>query len=250
MTQVLSEPEDLLSGIRRGDPKAEHLLVSRYWNHLKFVLERQNTDPQLVLDLCQETFIIVIEKARNNQIQSNQTLGAYIRSVGINLLIESKRKEKRRATYTTDTFDYLPDAHSSVEEKISKQQLVEMVFAVIDEFTIARDRDILKWTYLEHRSKADICQCLDISSAHYDRVTFRAKQRLKADLESKLGINLTKHTLSDYILAVFICLFSQANLTNLDNFYLALGDSDNAYHCMPENDVSSFNVSPGHKGEV
>jgi RNA polymerase sigma-70 factor (ECF subfamily) len=41
-----------------------------------------------------------------------------------------------------------------------------------------RDRELLRRHYLEEADKQATCQVLGLDSAHYDRVLFRARQRL------------------------------------------------------------------------
>lgn len=247
MTQALVERGDLLDSIQQGDRQAEKRLVSQYWNRLKFILERQNIDSQQVLDLCQDTFVVVIQKARNNEINSESSLGAFIRSVGTNLLIESKRKYKRQATFDCDEFDYIPDTHTSPERAYSRQQLTELVLIAIEQFDISRDRDILKWTYVEHLSKSEICTKLNISPAHFDRVIFRAKQRLKEELARKLNIDLKSHTLSDYLLCIFMCLILQSNHSRIENFVASVRGFANPSHYKTINSAHGLSSLPERK---
>jgi len=50
---------------------------------------------------------------------------------------------------------------------------------MLSELSTDRDRQLLQLYYLEEREKAEICQQLALSPAHFDRVLYRAKQRFR-----------------------------------------------------------------------
>lgn len=178
----------LIQRIETGDKSAETELVEKYWKSLFFILKKRCNDESLASDIAQDTFIVVINKARNKEISNPESIASFIRNTGVNMLIGHFRKENRRATDTFGevTFD-VPDHKSNVSKAVETGQALEMVQQIISEMKVERDRDILFSYYGNHEEKASICQRLDLTPAHFDRVLFRAKNRLKQLIEFKLG---------------------------------------------------------------
>jgi RNA polymerase sigma-70 factor (ECF subfamily) len=58
---------------------------------------------------------------------------------------------------------------------------------VLEALPVTRDREIVKRFYLDEEDKERICGELGLSPVHFDRVIFRARQRMRAMLES-MGI--------------------------------------------------------------
>ena len=53
---------------------------------------------------------------------------------------------------------------------------------------VVRDREILRRYYLSDDDKQRICQDLQLTSAHFDRVLFRAKQRMRELIDQQPGL--------------------------------------------------------------
>ncbi|WP_102794520.1 RNA polymerase sigma factor [Bowmanella denitrificans] len=184
-----SDPCDfasLLERIADGDRAAEQELVHRFWRGLQFILHRQTQDPELVADICQDTFVIVLEKARRAEIDNPLGLAAFIHQVGRNLLSGYFRKEKRRATDSADWLFTVPDPGMEVYQQVYADKVVGWVSAMMDSLPTERDRDILRSYFLHQQSKADICARLSLEADHFDRILSRARQRLKQVILHKL----------------------------------------------------------------
>jgi RNA polymerase sigma-70 factor (ECF subfamily) len=177
----------LLSEIALGNQTAESELISRFWRGLVFVLNRQCKDHCLAEDLAQDALIIVIQKARAGQIQSARGLSSFVRQTGINLLVNQKRKETRHKTDTNDCIDHLfPSDSSSSLQQIENEQVKKIVIDVIQELGQQRDRDIIIQTFVHDQPKDVVCENLDLSKDHFDKVLFRARERLKQKLMHNL----------------------------------------------------------------
>ena len=73
--------------IGSGDRRAEQELVERYGRALLYLLKRRTHDPELALDVRQDTFRIAIEKLRAGEIQEPGRVAAYLRGIALNLVI-------------------------------------------------------------------------------------------------------------------------------------------------------------------
>ncbi len=176
---------ELVRRIGQGDRRAEAELVRRYQRGLIYLVQRRTRDPQLALDLAQDTFRIAIEKLRRGPIEQVDRVGAYLRGTALNLATAHGRKDARRATTTdSDAVDAAADSTAGPFDNVSREQVQRIVRKLLDELPVQRDREILIRTYLDDHDKSSICEALGVDSAHYNRVLFRAKQRFRELLTS------------------------------------------------------------------
>jgi RNA polymerase sigma-70 factor (ECF subfamily) len=170
----------LVGDIRAGDRRAEQAMAERYGRGLLYLLRRQCGDPDLALDLRQDTLRIAIEKLRAEALTDPTKLSAFLRAIAMNILTAHRRKDTRRATYTnSDTIDVTADDRRGPYDNVSSQQVQAAVRSLLEELKTPRDREILRRVYLEEDDKDDICADFGIDSAHFSRVLFRAKQRFR-----------------------------------------------------------------------
>lgn len=178
----------LLDEIANGNLLAESALVNKYGKSLSFILSRRSDDPQLVADVVQDTFVVVISKARNQEINIPEALAAFVRQTGVNIMLAHFRKEKRRATDTFgDVAIDIEDTQSDVSKLVESKESVEIVQQVLNEMKVERDRDIIVSYFAKEEPKKEICERLGLTPAHFDRVLFRARSRLKELIKAKLG---------------------------------------------------------------
>jgi len=187
-SQKVTTTNELVNRILAGDSTAEEELVHKHWKGLFFILNRRSNDPQLAADLAQDAFIVVIEKARAGKIEKPEALSAFIRQTGINLMLAHYRKQKRRATDGFSATDIeFPDTKTNISQKVELRDSIEFVRQVIEEMPQERDKDILVSFYLKEETKLDICARLELTASHFDRVLFRARNRLKQIIGLRLG---------------------------------------------------------------
>ena len=171
---------DFVKRIGQGDRRAEEELVRRYQRGLVYLLKRRTRDPQLALDLTQETLRIAIEKLRQSPIEQVERVAAFLRGTALNLASADGRKHTRRGTTAdSDAVDAAADDAAGPFDNVSSEQTQRLVRKLLDELPVPRDREILVKTYLEDQDKSAICEALGVDSAHYNRVLFRAKQRFR-----------------------------------------------------------------------
>ena len=177
--QVDPPAPGVVERIEHGDRGAEAELVSRYARGVRLILLKRTGDPQVANDLCQDTFMVVIRKLRAHELRDASRLAAFINQVAVNVSIEHFRKE-RRFVRSPDGIIGLEAAHT---DKYGKQVDFEAASAqlngVLRELAIDRDREILRRYYLSDDDKDVICRDLDLSPTHFDRVLYRAKQRMR-----------------------------------------------------------------------
>jgi RNA polymerase sigma factor (sigma-70 family) len=179
---------DLARQIGRGVRSAEETLVKRYGPGLLYLLKRRTADHELALDVRQDALRVVIEKLRAGGIEQPERLAAYLRGVGLNLLVAHRRKDVRRATTVdTEALETIADERAGPFDRLSNDQIKTTVRQLLEELPTQRDRDILTRVYLLEQDKEAICKALDVDSLHFNRVLFRAKQRFRELLERADG---------------------------------------------------------------
>lgn len=227
--------------IASGDRTAEKELVDTYYRGLFFILSRQTKNTPLAEDLVQDTFIIVIQKARRNEIKNPEKIKAFIRQTGINLLIDSTRKEKRRATYTDEDIDvHAPANEAGISKLLHSSKLLSVTTQLIGELKTSRDKDILRYYFIYDKQKSEICQALDLTPEHFDKVLFRARHRLKQLIQHKLNqVSDKQGHPSNSSLLTFVALLSfyfsnhPVNSTSII-FSTKVRESVNSYHLSNE----------------
>ncbi len=169
-----------------GDTAAEQALVERYSRPLLFMLKRRCRDPELANDLHQDVFRIVIERLRSRGIKDPARLSGFIQSTGRNLLIGVIRRRQRRQTYADSDSVGLAADESQATQYADRDadETAQHLRVLLDELNSDRDRAILTRFYLLQEDKRSICDGLELSDLHFNRVLYRAKKRFRELLES------------------------------------------------------------------
>ena len=170
---------DLVSRIMAGDAIAESELVEQYSTGIRLMLLKRTGNQQLSNDICQEVLIVTLKKLRVGGLHKPESLPAFIRKTAIYLSIDHYRKEKRYI-HLGDGIISLQAPHYDKKANIIDHQLAgTLLDELLDQLSVKRDREILRRFYLLEEGKASICRELDLSPTHFDRVLYRAKQRMR-----------------------------------------------------------------------
>lgn len=177
--QIELQVMGVVERIERGDRAAEAELVARYARGVRLILLKRTGDTQVASDLCQETFFVVIRKLRARELRDPLKLAAFVNQVAVNLSIEHFRKESRFVR-SPDGIIGLEAPHTDkYGEQVDFEAASAQLQGVLRQLAIDRDREILRRYYLSDDDKAVICRDLDLSPTHFDRVLYRAKQRMR-----------------------------------------------------------------------
>ncbi|MBE9549964.1 MAG: sigma-70 family RNA polymerase sigma factor [Proteobacteria bacterium] len=180
--------ESVLKAIAAGEPAAETALVHQYSRGLLLMLTQRCGDVELAADMHQDTFMVVLTRLRKQALDNPQQIKAFIHSTAVNLFINHYRKEKRRNTWgDDDAVGAAADPAPDQVRRLEKKDTAKLVHAVIKELPGERDRKILWLYFIDEIEKPAICTQLDLSTEHFDRVLYRAKQRLRQKLELQVG---------------------------------------------------------------
>jgi RNA polymerase sigma-70 factor (ECF subfamily) len=181
-----STPEDLAARILAGDALAEGELVRKYQRGVLLILNRATGDPELARDLCQDTFVIVLNRLRARPLEDPSRLAAFIAQTARNLAIAEKRREVRRRTEPDSmAVDLAADDAPSRETLSELESSAIAVRRLLAEMKSPRDRMAIVRFYLDEQSKESICADLGVTELQFNVILFRARERFRQLLEDR-----------------------------------------------------------------
>lgn len=183
-----------------GDDGISDEFVRRHYAGLQSLLRRRIKNPAVAADLLNEAVATAISHSRIGRVEQPERMAGYVYRVALNLYRNYRREFDNRADLRAggDDIHRIPDT-GAAEEPIDTG-LLQQVRTLISELPTARDREIVKRFYLDEEEKESICRALDLPPLHFDRVIFRARQRLRSLLEAKGFVK------SDFFSMLLVCL--------------------------------------------
>jgi len=176
-----TSPREVAVRIQAGEQKAEVELVERYSRGVSIIVARIvgriARDSSLIDDLCQETFRLVLEKVRRGELREPEKLSGFVCGVARNLAIEQVRQPRRMEPLEADL--PLPDPKQGPLDELLVQEQIKAVRQVLQEMKEPRDREILRRFYLMEEEKESLCAVFAITSLHFNRVLYRARERFR-----------------------------------------------------------------------
>lgn len=188
MSVTAEQASELVGRIEIGDGIAESELIERYMYSIKLILLSRTGSVQLANDLCQDTFIVTLRKLRAGELRKPKSLSAFIRQTAVNICIDHFRKEKRYIQQDNGTISLHQSHRDNKSKGIDSQTTRAVLETALDQLVMSRDREILRRFYLADEDKTRICSALELSATHFDRVLYRAKQRMRELINQQKGL--------------------------------------------------------------
>ena len=171
----------LVSRVKSSEPAAEAEMVERYSRGLRYLLRRKIRNTQLAEDLLQETWAIALVKIREKGLDNPGRLAGYLAGIANNLAIgEQRRVHRQRTAVNSEIVALIPDESESPFRQAARAEICKQVQEILGDLKKERDREILQRFYVREEDKASICQRLGVDSVHFNRVLYRARQRMKS----------------------------------------------------------------------
>jgi RNA polymerase sigma-70 factor (ECF subfamily) len=155
-------------------------LIEREYSGLRALLRMRTRDPQLAEDLLNDAIVITLEHSADGRITNPDAIGGYVFQVALNLLRNHRRKFADRIDKRAELDDSI--AGLSATEQFEWAGLAR---ELINALPVPRDREILTRFYLNEEDKEAICRDVGISPLHFDKVHFRARERLRSLAEER-----------------------------------------------------------------
>lgn len=177
---------ELAAKIASGDNAVSNEFVQINYKWLLFIIRRKFAQSNNHEDIVQDTFMLVLNKLQQGKVNNHKAIMGFLRTTAINIGFEYLRKDKKfTSAIDQDYLDVIEDAKEDILSTIIWDDKVKYVKQVMDELKKQRDKDILIKFYFKDQNKPSICDELALSTEHFDRVLYRAKQRLKQLIDKK-----------------------------------------------------------------
>jgi RNA polymerase sigma-70 factor, ECF subfamily len=169
-----------------SDPVTQLSAVYRDYPGLRALILRRVHDPEVAADILQDAAVTTLEKLRSGEIAHPENLGGYLYRVAINHLRNRRRKDHTSQS-SAEGLEELRDEHQDDPEwqHVGRPQWAAAARRMLDEMPATRDRELLVRFYLNDEAKDTLCQELQLTSEHFNRVIFRARNRFRELLEQR-----------------------------------------------------------------
>lgn len=189
---------ELTRRIQAGSRRAETEFAETYSRALLLMLHNRTQNPDIAKDCCQQALLITLIKLRAGEIAKPESLLSFLRNTATNVAKAHFRKERRYTPLNGELFATPVGTSNDAEQKIDCETIRQMLNDILDLLTVERDKEILRRFYLRDENKSNIRRDMDISKAHFDRVIYRARGRLRQLLDSHEDVKtLLSQSLSD-----------------------------------------------------
>jgi RNA polymerase sigma-70 factor, ECF subfamily len=176
---------------------AEQLIRQQYPALLMLFRQKVGNDP-LADDLINQAVTTALEHLRAGRVSQPSLIGGYIFRVAMNHLRNHRRKASERLDQRASPED-IDGLKAESDAEDTESRILRQVRRVVEDLPTPRDREIVKRFYLDEQEKEHICSDLGLAPLHFDKVIFRARRRMKEQLEAR-GFKK-----SDFF-GVFLCL--------------------------------------------
>ncbi|MFN7994078.1 MAG: sigma-70 family RNA polymerase sigma factor [Bryobacteraceae bacterium] len=161
-----------------GDSVTEEHFASYFGELLFLKLRSRLRSRQLIEDIRQETLLRVLQILRKkNGVEHPERFGAFVNSVGNNVMMEYCRFESRHDPMDDHQAEPV-DSAVNLDGPLIHSDVQRIVRRVMDELS-EKDRILLREVYLEELDKAEICRKHKVDSDYLRVLLHRAKSRFR-----------------------------------------------------------------------
>ena len=172
-----------LSSSFEGRGQVERLLRENYPG-LRLLILKSTHNESFAADLLNDAVAVALEHLQAGRISQPQQIAGYVYQVSMNLLRNHRRKMDERAEARADP-EVLDRIAGEQVDSLGEAAIAKQVRELIQSLSTYRDRDLVQRVYLDEEEKDALCRDLKLSPLHFDKVIFRARQRMKAILQKR-----------------------------------------------------------------
>jgi len=159
--------------------------LERQYPGLLSLIKAKTRDEQLARDILNQALVTALEHLAANRLSDSSQIAAYVYQVAMNHLRNHWRKMDERGDRRADFSAVDEIAEDERESDFDQARLVATARSLLSSLPTARDREIIMRFYLHEEDKATICRSLSLAPLQFDKVLFRARQRLRMLMEQK-----------------------------------------------------------------
>jgi len=159
-------------------------LIGQQYPALLLLFRRKVGNDQLADDMINQAVATALEHLHAGRVAQPSLIAGYIFRVAMNHLRNHRRKSDERPAHR-DSLDVIEDLEGNIDDDDAEPLIRRQVRRIVEELSTARDREIVKRFYLDEQGKEDICKDLGLVPLQFDKVIFRARQRMRELFEAK-----------------------------------------------------------------
>lgn len=162
-------------------------LIEQHYPGLLLLMRRKIRDEQLAADVLNDAIVTALEHVSTGRVSEPALIAGYVFQVAMNHARNHRRKFSERADLRADAaaMENVADQHDSPAPRLDTAFAASRIREIITGLPTPRDREVVTRFYLDEDEKDAICRDLKLSALHFDKVIFRARQRMKALLEAR-----------------------------------------------------------------
>ena len=174
-------PLVIVANIRRGDRPMEAVFFQRYYAGVKRHLARYIHNTSHAEDIAHDALLTVLLRLRNKSIEQPQFLDRFVYQTAK----FSYYSWLRRPANQPGLFEPLAEHQDPMdtEQQFLRAEQRRLLLVLIGTLRVERDREILRRAYIHDETKLATCEALALTTSHFDRIIFRARERLRHRLE-------------------------------------------------------------------
>ncbi len=174
-------PLAIVAKIRRGDRPMEAVFFQRYYAGVKRHLARYIHNTSHAEDIAHDALLTVLLRLRNKSIEQPQFLDRFVYQTAK----FSYYSWLRRPANQPGLFEPLAEHQDPMdtEQQSLRAEQRRLLLVLIGTLRVERDREILRRAYIHDETKLATCEALALTTSHFDRIIFRARERLRHRLE-------------------------------------------------------------------
>ncbi len=183
--ELYSFDDKYMERLQGKDPATEDHFYDYFGTLLRITLRSRKLPADAIKEIQQETFSRVLEAVHKGEVRQPECLGAFVNSVGKNVLLEYYRKLTREQHADLDAADG-PDGNADLEAQTIAEENSQRVRATLDQLP-RRHRAVLRAVLLD-RDKDEVCRELGITREYLRVLMHRAAESFR-DLYPEKGSN-------------------------------------------------------------
>lgn len=174
----MNEDEKLIKQLRRGSSQAYEEVYRRYYRMAVSIVNKLGGNPEDVQDAFQEALFVLVKKVREPDFQLTGKLSTYLYALIRNLYLKRNRKHKKEIPVEQEKLPYLEKIQEAGMSKKEEEALVRIVIEKLEQ--LEDDcRDLLKYSFFQQLSHAEIAELMDYSPKFVRVKKFRCLEYLR-----------------------------------------------------------------------
>jgi RNA polymerase sigma-70 factor (ECF subfamily) len=168
---------DYIERLTDGDRAIEEDFTSYFEGLLRVKLRRRGCSSHDVQDVCQETFLRVLQTLRKKGIEHPERIGAFVNSVCNNVMLELWRSHTKHPGVDSKESD-APDTTLDMEGVLINEERKRFVYVVLQEMPELEAR-VLRMIFVDDMDRDEICKQLNLRRDYLRVILHRARTRFK-----------------------------------------------------------------------